>query len=153
MKLSSMLRPALALTALLGLFAANANAQRGGIGVGGNTHVVRSPEVAADGRVTFRLLAPGAQVVTLASDFSAETMPMKKEANGVWSYTADTIKPGYYQYWFTMDGLTMPDPINSHVRPASGVFKSQLDIPGPGTEWMDFRDVPHGALHEHWYVN
>jgi enterochelin esterase-like enzyme len=33
------------------------------------------------------------------------------------------------------------------------VYKSQVDVPGEGAEWMAFRDVPHGTLHEHWYVN
>jgi enterochelin esterase family protein len=47
----------------------------------------------------------------------------------------------------------MPDPVNTYVRPASGVYKSQVDVPGAGAEWMAFRDVPHGTLHEHWYVN
>lgn len=123
------------------------------IGIGGNTHTIRSPEVGADNRVTFRLLAPGAQIVNLQSDFTAETIPMKKDALGVWSCTTEPLKSGYYQYWFVTDGLTMPDPVNTHVRAASGVYKSQVDIPGPGTEWMDFRDVPHGTLHEHWYIN
>jgi enterochelin esterase-like enzyme len=153
MKLSSTLRVALTLAASSTLFTIDVRAQGRGIGVGGNTHTIRSPEVAADNRVTFRLLAPNAKEVSLLSDFTADTLPMKKDAVGVWSYTTEPLKPGYYQYWFTMDGLTMPDPVNTHVRPASGVFKSQIDIPGPGTEYMDFRDVPHGALHEHWYIN
>jgi enterochelin esterase family protein len=123
------------------------------IGIGGNTHAIRSPEVSADNRVTFRLLAPGAQTVNLLGDFTSETIAMKKDALGVWSHTTAPLPPGYYQYWFVADGLTMPDPVNTHVRAASGVYKSQVDIPGPGTEWMDFRDVPHGALHEHWYIN
>jgi enterochelin esterase family protein len=33
------------------------------------------------------------------------------------------------------------------------VYKSQVDVPGEGAEWMAFRDVPHGTLHEHWYVD
>jgi enterochelin esterase family protein len=133
--------------------AVHAQPDRGGRGIGGNTHTVRSPDIGADYRVTFRLLAPNAQAVSLMSDFTGDTLKMTKAENGVWSYTTDAIKPGYYQYWFEMDGLTMPDPVNSYVRPASGVYKSQIDLPGAGTEWMDFRDVPHGALHEHWYVN
>ena len=52
-------------------------------------------------------------------------MKMTKAENGVWSYTTDTLKPGYYQYWFEMDGLGMPDPVNTYVRTASGVYKSQ----------------------------
>src|SRR3954471_6488803 len=52
-----------------------------------------------------------------------------------------------------MAGLTMAAPVNTYVRPASGVDKSRGDVPGEGAEWMAFRDVPHGTLHEHWYVN
>jgi enterochelin esterase-like enzyme len=156
MKPSSPLRSvsALALTvALLAPVALHAQPDRGGGGIGGNTHRVRSPDIGADYRVTFRLLAPNAQSVTLLSDFTGDSLKMTKAENGVWSYTTEPLKPGYYQYWFDMDGLTMPDPVNTSVRPASGVYKSQIDLPGAGTEWMDFRDVPHGTLNEHWYLN
>lgn len=152
MKLRSSLARVAIVSASLGLAVAPANAQPR-IGIGGNTHTVRSPEVGADYRVTFRLLAPGAQSVNLLGDFTGATIPMAKNALGVWTHTTEALPPGYYQYWFVVDGLTTPDPVNTHVRAASGVYKSQVDVPGPGTEWMDFRDVPHGTLHEHWYVN
>lgn len=112
-----------------------------------------SPEVAADGRVTFRLQAPNAKTVAVLGDFTAQSHDMAKDEKGVWSYTSVPLKPGSYQYWYIMDGLTMPDPVNTYVRPASGVYKSQVDVPGEGAEWMVFRDVPHGTLHEHWYLN
>jgi len=44
-------------------------------------------------------------------------------------------------------------PSNTHVRPASGVFKSQFEVPGEAVSWMAVRDVPHGTLHEHSYFN
>jgi len=114
---------------------------------------VLSPEVTADRRITFRLQAPNAKSVQVLGDFTAKTHDLTRDDKGVWSYTSEPLKPGSYQYWFVMDGLTMPDPVNTYVRPASGVYKSQVDIPGEGAEWMAFRDVPHGTLHEHWYVN
>ena len=112
-----------------------------------------SPEVTADKRVVFRLQAPNAKTVQVLGDFTAQTHEMAKDEQGVWSYTSVPLKPGSYQYWYIMDGLTMPDPVNTYVRPASGVYKSQVDVPGEGAEWMAFRDVPHGTLHEHWYIN
>jgi 1,4-alpha-glucan branching enzyme len=112
-----------------------------------------SPEVSEDRRITFRLQAAGAKSVQLLGDFTGETVAMTKDEKGVWSYTTAALRPGYYQYWFNMDGLVMPDPLNTCVRPASGVYKSQVDVPGPGTEWMDFRNVPHGVLNEHWYTS
>lgn len=120
-------------------------------GQGANRTV--SPEVSTDRKVTFRLQAPNAKSVQLLGDFTSETIEMTKDEKGVWSYTTAALPAGYYQYWFTMDGLVMPDPLNTYVRPASGVYKSQVDVPGAGTEWMDFRDVPHGVLNEHWYLN
>lgn len=125
----------------------------GARGFGGGGSSVRSPEVAADFRVTFRFKAPGAQVVNLLSDITADTLKMTKGDDGTWTFTTEPLKPGYYSYWFSVDGTLTPDPANTHVRPASGVYKSMVDVPGPGTEWMDFRDVPHGTLHEHQYLN
>ena len=157
MKIPRLLRPSALLALALSLLAPSvllAQPARGGGARGpGGGATTRSPEVAADFRVTFRFSAPGAQVVNLLSDFSADTLKMTKGDNGVWSFTTEALKPGYYSYWFSVDGTLTPDPANTHVRPASGVYKSMVDVPGPGTEWMDFSDVPHGTLHEHLYLN
>ena len=158
MKIPCLLRPAALLALALPLLAPaalRAQPPRGGgaRGPGGGGATTRSPEVGADFRVTFRLAAAGAQAVNLLSDFSADTLPMTKGDNGVWTFTTEALKPGYYSYWFSVDGTLTPDPANTHVRPASCVYKSMVDVPGPGTEWMDFRDVPHGTLHEHEYLN
>ena len=119
----------------------------------GQDRKVLSPEVTKERRVVFRLPAPNAKSVQVLGDFSAKSHDMTKDDKGVWSFTTEPLKPGSYQYWYVLDGLTTPDPANTYVRPASGVYKSQVDVPGPGVEWMAFRDVPHGTLHEHWYVN
>ncbi|MCI0536972.1 MAG: hypothetical protein L0Z50_17290 [Verrucomicrobiales bacterium] len=123
----------------------------------------RSPEVdVANGKITFRLLAPNAKSVRILTDLpklgevpvnGSAGFDMTKETNGVWSYTSPKLAPSYYQYWYVMDGLTLPDPQNTFVRPASGVYKSVVALPGKETEWMMFRDVPHGNLIEHHYVN
>jgi len=52
-----------------------------------------------------------------------------------------------------VDGLTTPDPQNTFVRPASGVYKSVVALPGKEADFMMFRDVPHGNLIEHQYLN
>jgi enterochelin esterase-like enzyme len=114
---------------------------------------VRSPEVSDDHKITFRLQAPNAKSVLVTGDFTGKTIDMTRDADGVWSFTTEPLKPSSYQYWFVMDGLTLPDPLNTYVRPASGVYKSQVEVPGEGTEFMAFRDVPHGVLNEHWYIN
>ncbi len=138
---------------------------RGGRGPGVEASVVtaaRSPEVHANGTITFRLPAPNAKTVRIFTDFpklgdvpvnGSAGFDMTRDDNGVWSYTSPRLAPSYYQYWFVMDGFSMPDPQNTFVRPASGVYKSVVALPGQGAEWMMFRDVPHGNLIEHHYFN
>jgi enterochelin esterase family protein len=139
-------RVSIAAAVVVTLLTPSANAQTPGRGV-------LSPEVGADRTVTLRLQAPNAKAVQVQGDFTAKTLDMTKDDKGVWSHTSEPLKPGSYQYWYIMDGLTMPDPVNTYVRPASGVYKSQFDVPGEEAAWLAFRDVPHGSLHEHWYMN
>jgi enterochelin esterase family protein len=123
---------------------------------------VRSPEVNPDNTITFRLPAPGAKRVQVYTDMpklgdtpvnGSAGFEMTKDDRGVWSFTTPKLAPSYYQYWFVVDGLSTPDPQNTFVRPASGVYKSLVALPGPGAEFMMFRDVPHGDLIEHHYFN
>jgi enterochelin esterase-like enzyme len=122
----------------------------------------RSPEVNADGTITFRLNAPNAKTVRVVTDFpklgdvpvnGSAGFDMAKDENGVWFYTSPKLTPSYYQYWFVIDAFTSPDPQNTFVRPASGVYKSIVALPGKEAEFMMFRDVPHGNLTEHHYLN
>src|SRR3954470_21320019 len=123
---------------------------------------VRSPEVNADNTITFRLPAPNAKKVRVYTDMpklgdtpvnGSAGFDMTKDANGVWSFTTPKLAPSYYQYWFDVDGLTTPDPQNTFVRPASGVYKSVVALPGREAGFIMFRDVPHGNLIEHQYLN
>ena len=66
--------------------AAPAPAGRGG---GRGAPPVKSPEVAADGRVTFRLRAPNAKEVAVG--VRRDALPMQKDEQGVWSVTSDVL--------------------------------------------------------------
>ena len=161
-------------TALAMLVAASVQAQinnnpPGGNGPGRGRGVeasvvtnLRSPEVNADNTITFRLPAPNAKKVRVYTDMpklgdtpvnGSAGFDMTRDANGVWSFTTPKLAPSYYQYWFEVDGLTTPDPQNTFVRPASGVYKSVVALPGKDADFMMFRDVPHGNLIEHQYLN
>src|SRR5262245_29993278 len=63
--------------------AAPQGAGRGGGGA------VRSPEITADGKVTFRLRAPNAKEVGVR--VAGKTLPMEKNEQGVWSATSDVL--------------------------------------------------------------
>jgi enterochelin esterase-like enzyme len=160
---------ALAISSIPAQPAAPAAGPRRGGGAGvesGPGSAYRSPEVNANNSLTFRLLAPNAKSVRVLTDMpklgevtvhgSAGYDMVKDEATGIWSYTTPPLPASYYQYWFIMDGLTLPDPMNTFVRPATGtpgVYKSVVGVPGKDAEWMMFRDVPHGNLTEHHYLN
>ena len=69
-----------------------------------------SPEVSADRRITFRLLAPQAQSVRLTgSDITGlgQTGVFSKGENGVWSVTVGPVEPGAYRYNFNVDGVAV----------------------------------------------
>ena len=56
-----------------------------------------SPEINADHTVTFRIMAPDAATVSVSGSLDAEkafapiTYEMKKDNNGVWSYTTPVL--------------------------------------------------------------
>ena len=112
-----------------------------------------SPEVHADGTVTFRLLAPNAAEVQVSGDFTSKPLSMTKDEKGVWSVTTEPLESNIYGYNFVMDGLTMPDPNNTHVKVGALWFGSQVEVPGEKSAFFAAQDVPHGTIHGHWYYS
>ena len=106
-----------------------------------------SPEVAADHRVTFRLRAPDARVVTVSGDFGND-VELRKSADGIWSATVGPVDPEMYVYYFTVDGVRLTDPSNPQVKVGyvTSTTTSLLTIPGDGPAFYDVQDVPHGEI-------
>lgn len=133
---------------------------------GGRGPQVVSPEVLSDHRVTFRILAPKAQAVTLnAGDIQATAWasaaangsappspaggrggrPLTKGENGIWDLTtSDPVGPGAYRYVFNVDGVTTMDPRNTSISESNAQNWSMFFVPGEA--FMETRDVPHGAV-------
>ncbi len=115
---------------------------------------VVSPEVGADRKVTFRLKEPNLKSVQISGDFAAKDVAMTKDDKGIWSYTTGPLQPGIYGYYFKMDGLRVPDPGNLFISSGTDYLKSYFKVPsGDKTEFWAVRAVPHGALHEHYYIS
>ena len=131
---------------------------------------VLSPQIEADGRVTFRLLAPDATTVTVGGDINGSLVPdanapaapppeagarggrggstpavtMTKGDNGIWSGTTlRRVKPGAWRYTFNVDGATVVDSRNVNVSPNQTQVQSVLYVPG---DFSETRDVPHGTV-------
>ncbi len=109
--------------------------------------VVISPEVSADGQITFRLLAPQAENVRLTgSDIPGmgQGKPMTKGDKGIWEIAIGPISSGSYRYNFNVNGVAVIDPRNPLVSESNNNVWSLVHV--PGSEFSDTRNVPHGAV-------
>ncbi len=110
-----------------------------------------SPEVHPDGKVTFRIRAAKSSEVTLFGDWMppGSKHPMTKDAEGIWSTTISSIEATIHLYSFTVDGVTMADPVNPRIKLRQRTSASLVEIPAKGAPW-EVRDVPHGSVDVNW---
>jgi len=108
---------------------------------------VISPEVHPDRTVTFRIYAPKATEAALFADWIPvnTTRAMTHDGKGIWSITQGPLPPGIYIYTFTVDGITMPDPVNPRIKLRWRTSASTVEVPGDHEYWEP-RDVPHGKV-------
>jgi len=109
-----------------------------------------APEIAPDGRVTFRLNAPDARSVALHFESDAPVQ-MTRDAQGVWSATTAAQAPDIYSYSFVVDGVPVLDPANPQMKYNLVSSQSEVHVPGPATLPWEINDVPHGVIHRHFY--
>ena len=107
---------------------------------------MKSPEVGADQRVTFRLRAPRATDVAVA--IAGKRLPMQKDDQGVWSVTSDALAPDIYTYSLVLDGASMNDPSNRQAQTSFAGFQSMFMVPG-ARPWLPASGVPRGAIARH----
>jgi enterochelin esterase-like enzyme len=111
-----------------------------------------SPEVHADGSVTFRLRDPNAADVKMWREWEPNTLaPMQKDDQGVWSLTTPVLAPDYYIYSFIADGVARFDPSNHDLMPNLLYSANIVHVPGPLSLLWEVNDVPHGVIHHHFY--
>ena len=126
-----------------------------------------SPEVNADGTVTFRLYAPKAVTVSVEGDFLPSEVvetPMGKyevtgkaalkEENGVWTYTSEVLEPEMYSYKFKVDGQDYLDPSNVYrcrdIASYTNIFIVTRTEGDKG--WLyQVNKVGHGNVSKVWY--
>jgi hypothetical protein len=104
---------------------------------------VQYPRIEADNRVTFHFTAPNAQKVQV----SIVNVPfdMVKGPDGVWTYTSAPQPPGYHNYWMIVDGAIVLDP-GTQAFIGYGHMCNGFEVPEPGVDWYDLKDVPHGHV-------
>jgi enterochelin esterase-like enzyme len=107
---------------------------------------VVSPEIAPDGRVTLRLLAPNAAAVALQGVIFKDPQPMTKDGEGVWSLTVGPLPPEIYSYTFSIDGAVVTDPRNRNVKKWLR-NESAFEVPGSPPLLASSQPGPHGVVH------
>ena len=108
---------------------------------------VISPEVLPDRRVTFRILAPQAQDVSLrGTDIpgNGRGTAMTKGDEAVWEATVGPLEPGAYRYNFNIADVSIIDPRNPSTSESNNNTWSLVVV--PGSEMFDTKQVPHGAV-------
>lgn len=107
------------------------------------------PQIMPDNRVKFRLQAPDAHKVQVDL---GKTYDMAKNDEGVWSVTTDSIGGGFHYYSLLIDGVAVADPA-SETFYGMGRMASGIEIPFPGDDFYEIRDVPHGDIRMNRYYS
>ena len=113
---------------------------------------VVSPDVSADRRITFRILAPSAETVELRSPgdipgIGGRGVPppqLTKGADGVWERTVGPLPAGAYRYVFAVNGVPVVDSRNPNTSQTNTTVYSLAVV--PGSDVFDTKNVPHGAV-------
>jgi len=100
------------------------------------------PQINSERRARFRISAPQAEKVELNL---GGRHPMTKDANGVWTITTDPLVVGFHYYAFTVDGVRVADP-GSEGYFGSSWMSSGIEVPEPGVNFYDAKNVPHGDV-------
>jgi enterochelin esterase family protein len=125
-------------------------------------HEKYPPIVHPDGRVTFRLKAPLAQKVQVEpmggqpqnngyNGLGKAPYDMSKDKDGLWTVTTPPAVPGLHAYWLVVDGLRVCDPSGKVYSAKMSV--SAVEVPEPGVDFYDIKDVPHAQVRMQWYYS
>lgn len=109
-----------------------------------------SPEVHADGSVTFRAFRPSSLEMFVQID-GEKPVIMQKDEMGVWSLTTKPLEPDYYGYIFQDTGIPVIDPSNPLLLPNLLQNETMVHVPGPPSLEWEISDIPHGVIHHYFY--
>jgi enterochelin esterase-like enzyme len=108
------------------------------------------PKIDSQQQAEFRLHAPNAAKVQV--DVGGHRYDLAKDEQGDWSGVTAPLVVGFHYYSLVVDGVALADPAS---RSFFGVSKmmSGIEVPSPGEDFYDPKDVPHGDVREHWYYS
>lgn len=107
---------------------------------------ISSPNVHADNSITFKYFSRTAREVKLSGEFLKEPIVLTKDTSGIWSVTVSPVIPDIYPYSFTVDGVGVADPNNTHIFANERFKRSIVDIKGDKPLVHSLQNVPHGKV-------
>lgn len=115
---------------------------------------MNSPEINANGSVTFRFLAPWASEVKITGDFlpaGQSEAQMLQDAGGVWYFTSEPLESELYTYRILLDDVPVRDVQSTYTQRDVSSIMNYFIIPGDRGNLYSIKDVPHGNISRNWY--
>ncbi|MBR6752846.1 MAG: enterochelin esterase [Clostridia bacterium] len=106
-------------------------------------------EILPDGKVFFRIKAPDAKEVAI--DQFGNIKPLTKVNDEMWEGTVE-LGRGFQYFFLKIDGA---DVLNPYLPIGYGCCRPMnfVDVPVPGEEWNQLREIPHGSVARHYYFS
>ena len=108
------------------------------------------PKIDSERHAEFRLRAPNADRVQV--DIGGHQYNMTKDDRGIWSVVTPPLVVGFHYYSFIVDGYSVADPASESFFGVSKMM-SGIEVPSPGEDFYDAKNVAHGEVREHWYYS
>ncbi len=103
------------------------------------------PRLDSEGRGTFQIKAPDAHSVQVNLPQGTFELAKEDSDDGIWSVTTEPLEPGFHYYAFRVDGAMVFDP-GSRAFYGASRHGSGIEVPEPGIDFYDLKDVPHGQF-------
>lgn len=107
------------------------------------------PQVMPDHSVVFKIEAPDAKKVQI--DLGSR-IDLKKDEDGIWTGRTEPLSGGFHYYSLLIDGVAVADPASESFY-GMGRMASGIEIPYPGRDYYEIRNVPHGDIREQKYFS
>ncbi len=105
------------------------------------------PRINSERRAQFRVRAPGATNVAVSI---GRPLTVTKGDDGVWTITTSPLVVGFHYFQLIIDGVSVSDPASESFFGTSKM-SSAIEVPSPGEDFYEPKDVPHGEVRARWY--
>src|SRR5271157_5071349 len=111
-----------------------------------NVPGVQFPKIDSNRHACFRIVAPNTTNVSVSLPGGRGT----KGDDGLWTVATSPLAPGFHYYTITIDGASVSDPASESYF-GTGKMSSAIEVPSPGEDFYQPKDVPHGDIRAHYY--